>query len=100
MAKPRKTRKATANGSEAVTRAITFICQAPPEVQAVCLAGDFNAWNPVEMVRENGNFRRRVKLSRGEHQYRFVVDGKWQNDPAAKAQVPNPFGGTNSVVTV
>lgn len=81
-------------------RTINFTCEAPAGVQAVCLAGDFNGWDPKPMARKNGSFRARVKLSPGEHQYRFVVDGEWRNDPTAQAEAPNPFGGMNSVIRV
>ncbi len=29
-----------------------------------------------------------------------MVDGKWITDPQARATVPNPFGGLNSVLKV
>jgi hypothetical protein len=49
---------------------------------------------------QDGTFQARVRLSRGEHQYKFVADGVWMDDPEAAARAPNPFGTTNSVVRV
>ena len=36
-----------------------------------------------------------VILPPGVHQYRFVVDGQWSDDPACTQRAPNPFGGEN-----
>lgn len=69
----------------------------------VYLAGDFNNWNftSLPMVRsENGVWRIRVPLTPGSHEYRFIVDGDWQNDPTACGVVPNEFGSCNCVCEV
>ena len=41
-----------------------------------------------------------LELEPGEHQYRLVIDGVWQDDPQAVKRVPNPYGGFNSVLRV
>jgi hypothetical protein len=46
---------------------------------------------------ENGSWFIIVPLPPGEHPYRFIVDGQWQDDPQAARRVPNPFGGENAV---
>jgi 1,4-alpha-glucan branching enzyme len=81
---------------------MTFLCEPDSEAKRVFLAGDFNGWDPAtsRMTKRNGAFRKRMQLDPGEHQYKFVVDGEWQTDPAAMAQVPNNMGSMNSVVTV
>ncbi len=33
------------------------------------------------MVKSDGDFVVIVDLPEGEHQYKFVVDGKWEHDP-------------------
>ena len=80
----------------------TFVCVPPEGTKQVYLAGSFNGWDPqaLRMVGNNGTFSKRVGLAAGQHQYKFVVDGVWINDPTAVAQVPNDMGTTNSVVTV
>lgn len=80
----------------------TFVCVPPTQAREVYLAGSFNGWDPhaLRMTGHNGRFSRRVDLSEGQHQYKFVVDGEWINDPAAAAQVPNDMGTLNSVVIV
>jgi 1,4-alpha-glucan branching enzyme len=74
-----------------------------PTATSVCVAGTFNGWNPVSKPLRPGPAGRWLKetvLTVGTHEYRFVVDGEWMPDPRAPESVPNPFGGTNSVVRV
>ena len=41
-----------------------------------------------------------IPLEPGTHYYRFLVDGKWRDDPECPLQVPNPFGSQNAVKLV
>jgi 1,4-alpha-glucan branching enzyme len=69
----------------------------------VALSGDFNGWSPDEtpMKRhEHGHWETTVELAPGRYQYKFVVDGRWEVDPAAHNHVPNEHGSLNSVVEV
>ena len=67
----------------------------------VCVAGSFNAWRPVVMQKcDDSAWSAYLSLASGQHEYRFIVDGVWQEDPCAAAQIPNPFCGRNSVITV
>ena len=71
-----------------------------PAALRVQLAGDFTHWqkNPVSMRRvEKGIWRAKVKLDPGVHDYRFVVDGEWHDDPECTLRVPNEFGTSNMV---
>lgn len=73
------------------------------EATEVFIAGDFNQWNPhsTPLHKEsNGKWRTLLRLAPGPHEYRFVVDGQWRNDPRAKRSKANPFGGVNSVLQV
>jgi 1,4-alpha-glucan branching enzyme len=83
-------------------REVEVVCEAP-DAREVNLAGEFNNWcrDSLPMHRNgDGLWRARVKLGPGEHQYRFIVDGNWQDDPRALAYVPNVFGSQNSVLRV
>lgn len=74
-----------------------------PGAQAVCIAGSFNDWHPgvsPMLHLSDGTWAKELVLAPGTHEYRFVVDGRWVDDPAAKDYVPNPFGGMNAVLTV
>ena len=79
---------------------ITFKLDAP-EAQCVLLAGDFNAWEPeMHPLKKSskGLWKKMISLAPGRYEYRFVVDGQWQNDPDCTTCAPNPFGGNNNVL--
>ena len=74
-----------------------------PEAQSVLLAGEFNSWNPDVHPLErtsNGLWEVSIDLSPGRYEYRFLVDGQWQNDPNCTAFASNPFGSENCIVTL
>ncbi len=74
-----------------------------PEAKKVFLAGDFNNWQPEKnpMRRMAGDvWQVKVPLAKGYYRYRFVVDGKWQQDPYNNGIEPNPYGELNSVINV
>ena len=74
-----------------------------PTATTVCVAGCFNHWQPEAKALHpsgGGRWLKETALAPGTYEYCFVVDGKWMPDPLAKDQVPNPFGGTNSVLNV
>ena len=81
---------------------VTFACGVKPDAKSVFLAGDFNNWSQTTtpMTKADRDFRATVKLSLGEHQYKFYVDGDWYTDPRAARQVPNGLGTANSVIRV
>lgn len=71
--------------------------------QRVCVAGDFNGWNPTATPLRSlsdGRWLRELRLPLRSHEYLFVVDGEWKFDPKAAEYVPNIFGGMNSVMDV
>ena len=73
------------------------------QARSVSLAGSFNNWSPTKTPMKKGGtgtWNVGVLLPAGSHEYRFVVDGNWISDPNAKQSVPNPHGGSNSVVVV
>ena len=74
-----------------------------PGAKQVCVAGSFNGWKPERSPlapKGDGRFVGDLTVDPGRHEYLFVVDGQWLPDPKAKEAVQNPFGGTNSVLTV
>lgn len=74
-----------------------------PYANEVFLIGDFNSWNaggiPLKK-NKNGLWQLELELNPGKYEYKFIVDGKWQNDPANNNTVINSFGTTNSVKEV
>jgi len=69
----------------------------------VFIAGSFNSWDPsVRPLKKDakGTWKTSITLPQGAHQYRFIVDGNWMEDPASSHKEINEFGGFNSVVIV
>lgn len=74
-----------------------------PEAKAVYVAGSFNGWVPerAPLARAvDGRWVGALAIDPGRYEYLFVVDGQWLPDPNAKESAANPYGGTNSVLTV
>jgi 1,4-alpha-glucan branching enzyme len=81
---------------------VTFSLLAP-EANRVSVAGEFNDWNPSNhpMKKDKkGLWKVSVSLSPATYQYRFFVDGVWENDPTCACLTENPFGTLNCVVVV
>jgi len=81
---------------------VTFSVLAP-EARSVKLVGDFSDWelHPVELRRlKDGQWKTTLALTEGTHEYRYLVDGQWRDDPNCATRVPNTFGGENCVRVV
>ena len=48
----------------------------------------------------NGIWYLNVSLTPGRHEYRFIADGVWQDDPTAQQKIANAMGSENCVKTV
>lgn len=87
------------------TSKVTFVLpkEAVENAETVAVLGDFNNWQDgvVLSKQKDGSFKAAVELEKGRtYQYRFLINGvKWENDWAAEAYAPTPFGTYNSVVT-
>jgi len=75
-----------------------------PQAQTVQLAGDFNNWqperSPLDLTGHQGRWKVSLPLPAGRYHYRYVVDGRWQQDPYNEQTEQNPYGELNSVVEV
>jgi len=89
----------------AKTSKVTFVLpkEAVENAETVAVLGDFNNWqNGIVLSKQkDGSFKTAVELEKGRsYEYRFLINGeKWENDWAAEAYAPTPFGNYNSVVT-
>jgi 1,4-alpha-glucan branching enzyme len=95
-------RRDTGATPAAESREIVFQLDAPFAGE-VHLAGDFNDWSPTANPMEKGDdgiWRAALELAPGSYEYKFVVDGTWTEDPENPEMVPDPYGGSNSVITV
>lgn len=83
-------------------RRVTFSLEAP-SANEVSLGGDFNNWDPAAhpMNKDaNGVWKKTLVLAPARYEYKFLVDGGWQNDPQNGQTCPNCFGTHNNVITV
>jgi len=73
-----------------------------PQAETVNVAGTFNGWNTqlfsLKKLKD-GSWKGALKLKPGRYEYRFFVEGRWENAPGT-ACVPNSFGSTNCVLEV
>ncbi len=73
-----------------------------PFAESVKLAADFTEWEkfPLDMMKsEDGLWFITVPLPPGPCLYRFIVDGRWYDDPR-RLCLPNLRGTTNAVLIV
>ena len=101
-AKTKKTTKKVTKKKVVLKHKVQFKFYAP-EANDVFLTGEFNKWSPVKKKmkkNEKGEWLTRVILPEGDHQYKFIVNGEWINDPGATKFVDNGMGGTNGVKVV
>ncbi len=71
-----------------------------PGAQKVSLAGNFNNWDPkTNLMKKDkkGIWKATVSLNPGRYEYRYFVDGNWENDASCAGCVPNEFGSQNCV---
>ncbi len=74
-----------------------------PAARSVALAGDFSEWDKSAVAlkkQKGGLWKATVPLDPGPHEYRFLVDGQWSDDPECPTRVPNSLGGENCVRVV
>lgn len=74
-----------------------------PEAKNVFIAGSFNQWNPSSYPLKKdrqGIWKISLPLDPGRYEYRFFVDGEWQNDPGCSSSVENSFGTSNCLKIV
>lgn len=87
---------------ESARKKTTFKLQAP-EAAEVFVAGCFNEWDPTAdplQRGEEGVWACTLMLEPGEHEYRFVVDGVWWDDPVNSMRRQNDFGCENCIIVV
>ncbi|MBN1972183.1 MAG: AAA family ATPase [Sedimentisphaerales bacterium] len=90
-------------GVDQVHDAVVFVTLYP-RAENVHIAGDFNNWRPeltkMQKVGESGVWQTKLELPVGRYRYRYVVDGKWQQDPYNEKTEMNPYGELNSIFEV
>jgi len=95
----RQARRVEVKGNE---RGVKFVFK-NPGAGDVFLAGEFNGWDmqSLPMKRnKKGEWSITVSLSPGRHEYNFIVDGAWVQDPACSERLTNYFGTQNCIIQV
>lgn len=83
---------------------VTFTVPAE-DAKKVAVVGNWNNWNakgePLKKLK-NGTFKGTLDLESGSsYEFKYVVDGQWQNDEQADALVWNEFAASeNSVINL
>lgn len=83
-------------------RRVTFKLAAP-QAKTVLVTGSFCDWQTHSQLLKRdkaGIWKTSVSLLPGVYEYRFVVDGQWQDDPLCHERVPNAFGTENCILRV
>jgi 1,4-alpha-glucan branching enzyme len=81
---------------------VDFFCHAPNAKQ-VCLAGDFNEWQPTANPMQrmpDGCWMASLELTHGHHEYLFLVDDRPVLDPRANGIVRNSRNERVSLLAV
>jgi 1,4-alpha-glucan branching enzyme len=67
------------------------------------VAATFNNWNsskhPMKKDKK-GIWKKSLSLKPGQYEYRYLVDGQWENDPSCPSVVANEFGSQNNLKIV
>ncbi|MDR1759050.1 MAG: isoamylase early set domain-containing protein [Fibrobacter sp.] len=94
----------SAKAAKAPKKNATVFSVFAPDCKSVCVAGEFNSWNPAKgkMKKDkSGNWTASVDLPAGDHQYKLVFDEiYWETDKSNPNRVPDGQGGENSVKNV
>jgi len=102
-AKAKATAKTQKKPAKTPTKVETTFRLEAPQAAQVFVAGCFNGWdpkaNPLER-HEDGTWSCTLSVEAGEHEYRFVVDEVWCDDPANMSRRWNEFGTQNCVFVV
>ena len=82
---------------------VTFSIEAG-YADAVDIVGLNNEWGATLSMRKgkDGSFSASVHLPKESiHEFKYLLNKtNWANDPSADGEVPNPFGTTNSILSI
>ncbi|MCB0588965.1 MAG: hypothetical protein KDD06_26990 [Phaeodactylibacter sp.] len=72
------------------------------EAEKVILSGSFNSWDEhaFTMDKVEGGWATRLQLDAGRHEYKFIVDGTWMEDPNNPNKRKNRYDTFNSILEV
>jgi 5'-AMP-activated protein kinase regulatory beta subunit len=94
---------ASCKEKEGATKKLPTIFKYNGNAKDVYVCGTFNNWQKLKMSRSTKDFVAIVDLKEGEHEYKFLVDGEWVNDPnepKKDAKDEHGFLVTNNLIRV
>ena len=74
-----------------------------PDAKEVALLGDFNQWRPDKhpmKMDADGVWQKSIFVVPGTYEYKFQVDGDWENDPENPMMRENSYGTKNNFIVV
>lgn len=76
-----------------------FVLKGSQQANRVYLSGSFNEWSTLRnaMSKTDSGWVAKIKLQPGKHLYKFIVDGKWINDPMNEQKESDGYMGRNSI---
>ena len=80
----------------------TFVLEQFQDAGKVIITGNFTGWSTedYQMIKEKDRWVFPVFLMPGKYSYKFIVDGKWMEDPANDQWETNEYGTKNSVLWI
>lgn len=81
---------------------VRFELQGLGPASRASLVGAFNGWDQAAtpLQREGTTGSATLELSEGRYAYKFVLDGRWFEDPRNPALEPDGYGGANSILAL
>ncbi len=76
-----------------------FVLYGNKNAKNVYLSGSFNKWSTLQhpMILTDSGWYVDISLGAGKHLYKFIVDGKWIEDPENKNKESDTYYGHNSI---
>ncbi len=76
-----------------------FILYGNAKAKNIYLSGSFNKWSTLQhpMIKTDSGWYVDISLGAGKHLYKFIVDGKWIDDPENKNRESDTYYGFNSI---
>jgi 1,4-alpha-glucan branching enzyme len=102
-AKPQKKEVVQKKPARARAKAKTTFRLEAPQAAQVFIVGSFNEWDPIAtpLKRDGeGTWSCALVIEPGEHEYRFMVDEVWCDDPDNMERRGNEFGTQNCVLII
>ena len=96
------TSRGNSNSLKVIKPNYVFVLEKYTDAKKVIVTGTFSGWNHdnYAMVKQGDRWVLPLHLKPGKYSYRFIVDGKWMEDPANDQWENNEYGSENSVLWI